>query len=136
MWKLVNVCVRWIRVGPTHGTSMVTKTGWQNGLYDCGPETAAFQSHFQCLLHRHLLGSKYIYIYVFVGPPYNLARYPFHVGASDSACSTNSDDHSSSFCGPIKSDVDDPSISLLPNSHSNSLFTVYFNSISPQKKTH
>ena len=96
-WKLqlVNVCVRWIRVGPTHGTSVVTKMGWQNGLYDCGPETTAFQSHFQCLLHRLLLGSKNIY--VFVGPPYNLARYPLHVGASDSACSSNSDCHSSSF---------------------------------------
>ena len=121
----------------TCGANTWHKHGDQDGLAEWAlwlwAGNNSFSVTFPMLITQAFVGVQK-YIYVFVGPPYNLARYPFHVGASDSACSTNSDDHSSSFCGPIKSDVDDPSISLLPNSHSNSLFTVYFNSISPPKE--
>ena len=122
----------------TCGANTWHKHGDQDGLAEWAlwlwAGNNSFSVTFPMLITQAFVGVQK-YIYVFVGPPYNLARYLLHVGASDSACSSNSDCHSSSFCGPIKSDVDDPSLSLLPNSHL--ILCLLFTSILfPPKRKH
>lgn len=74
--------VRWIRVGLTHGTSVVTKTGWRNGSMAVGRKQQLFSHISNASYTGFCWGPK---IYGICRP--NLARYPLHVGASDSGYS-------------------------------------------------